>query len=321
MRLVLGLDGGQTTTVAVLADETGRLLGAGAGGPANHIHEAGGIQRVQRSLADAIPGATSAAGLPNARIAAAYLGITGGSPEMESICRPVVTAESVILGHDSRIALWSVTLGMPGVTVIGGTGSVAYGVNARGESALVGGWGYLMGDEGSGYWIALKALNACTRAADGRARSTAMEEAILAHLGAADLRDAHRKIYSGALSRPDIASVASVLPKVAARGDAAAQRILREAGVELGLLACAALRALGMTSDSPEVGYVFWGGGGGLWTSWGGWGAARPGAPPSCLREFQPPPRRSFSQSSPSPSLSPNQSWTGCRLHWPPSRI
>src|SRR5690349_11265214 len=103
MRYVIGIDGGQTSTTAVLADETGRLLGVGHGGPANHIHEPGGVERVRRSLKDAIHDARASAGLPDAPIACAYLGMTGGSAEMEEVCRPVVDAERMVLGHDSLI--------------------------------------------------------------------------------------------------------------------------------------------------------------------------------------------------------------------------
>src|SRR5690348_11120923 len=71
MRYVLGVDGGQTSTTAVIADETGCLLGIGHGGPANHIHEPGGVERIRRSLSDAIRGAVTMADLENARIAAA----------------------------------------------------------------------------------------------------------------------------------------------------------------------------------------------------------------------------------------------------------
>src|SRR5579859_4095928 len=166
MRYVIGVDGGQTSTTAVIADETGCLLGIGRGGPANHIHESGGVERVRRSLSDALREAIVMADLQNARIAAACLGMTGSSDEMEGICAPVVPSDHLIFGHDTRIALYSVTFGRPGVVIIAGTGAAAYGVNARGEQVLAGGWGHVMGDEGSGYWIAVCALNACCRAGD-----------------------------------------------------------------------------------------------------------------------------------------------------------
>ncbi|CCW34517.1 predicted N-acetylglucosamine kinase [Chthonomonas calidirosea] len=256
MRLVLGVDGGQTRTLAVIADEVGNLLGFGIGGPANHIHEPGGIERVQRSLIDAIHGAFHNAGLPYSRCAAACLGMTGSSAAMEAICTPLVPAEQILFGHDTRIAFYSVTFGSPGVVVIGGTGSVAYGVNSRGDQALVGGWGYLMGDEGSGYWIALKALNACCRAADGILPPTLLQPLILSRLELENLKQLHTLLYSGKLSRPDIAALSEVVGAAAAQGDAVAQKILHEAGRELALLAATAIRRLGMEKQEVLVGTV-----------------------------------------------------------------
>src|SRR5579862_5542857 len=118
MRYVIGVDGGQTSTTAVIADETGCLLGIGHGGPANHIHESGGVERVRRSLSDALREAIVMADLQNARISAACLGMTGSSDEMEGICAPVVPTDHLIFGHDTLIALYSVTFGRPGVVII-----------------------------------------------------------------------------------------------------------------------------------------------------------------------------------------------------------
>src|SRR5437867_9219076 len=101
MRHVLGIDGGQTSTVAVIADERGRLVGIGRGGPADHIHEPGGIERIRRSLKDAITEARANAGDSKLLLEAAYLGMTGGSEEMRAVCEPVVPAKRMTLGHDS----------------------------------------------------------------------------------------------------------------------------------------------------------------------------------------------------------------------------
>lgn len=254
MRYVIGVDGGQTSTTAVVADERGRLRGVGYGGPANHIHEPGGVARIQQSLADAIAGARASAGLPDAPLACACLGMTGTSPHLEEVCRPAVPAERMVLGHDSLIALYSVTFGGPGVVVIGGTGSVGFGRDSRGRTAKVGGWGYLMGDEGSGYWIALQALSAVTRAADGRAPRTAIARRLLEQLSLSSLAELHRLLYAGSLSRPDIASLSQSVSRAAEEGDRIAQSILRDAGRELGRLAVGVLRALKMRRETVEVG-------------------------------------------------------------------
>lgn len=256
MRYVLGVDGGQTSTTAVLADETGCLLGIGHGGPANHIHESGGVERVRHSLREAIRGAVSMADLENARIAAACLGMSGGTEVMEGVCVPVVPADQLIFGADTRIALYSVTLGQPGVVVIAGTGAAAYGVNADGKQAWAGGWGYLLGDEGSGYWIAVRALNACCRANDGIGPQTQLLPAMLQHFEAPDLKPIHRRIYSGEMARPDLAALAEVVSRTAAEGDAIARRILRDAGKELALIVNAVLIPLSLAQEPVTVGTV-----------------------------------------------------------------
>jgi N-acetylglucosamine kinase-like BadF-type ATPase len=256
MRYVIGVDGGQTSTTAVIADETGCLLGIGQGGPANHIHEPGGVERVRRAVTDAIRGAVTMADLENARIAAACLGMTGGSAAMEAVCAPVVPADQMILAQDTRIALYSVTFGRPGAVVIAGTGASAYGRNRQDEEALAGGWGYLLGDEGSGYWIALRALNACCRAADGIGPTTQLLPLLLQHLEAPDLQSIHKQVYSGKMARPDIAALSAVVGRAAAQGDSTARRILHDAGKELALIGTAVLRKLRWEQEPVMVGTV-----------------------------------------------------------------
>jgi N-acetylglucosamine kinase-like BadF-type ATPase len=256
MRYVIGVDGGQTSTTAVIADETGCLLGIGHGGPANHIHEPGGVERVQRSLADAIRGAIFMADLQNARIASACLGMTGSSQQMETICAPIVPTEQLIFGHDTRIALYSVTFGRPGVVIIAGTGAAAYGVNSYGEQAQAGGWGYLLGDEGSGYWIAVRALNACCRATDGIEPPTQLLALLLRHLELEDLKQIHARVYSGQMARPDLAALAEIVSRAAAQGDATARMILREAGKELALAVNAVLQRLHIEDQPVTIGTV-----------------------------------------------------------------
>ncbi len=256
MRYVIGVDGGQTSTTAVIADETGCLLGIGHGGPANHIHEPGGVERVRRSLSDAVREAIVTADLQNARIAAACLGMTGSSDEMERICAPVVPTDHLIFGQDTRIALYSVTFGRSGVVIIAGTGAAAYGVSPQGGQAHSGGWGHMLGDEGSGYWIAVRALNACCRACDGIDPPTQMLPLLLKRLEATDLKEVHALIYGGRLPRPDLAALAETVALAAAQGDATARRILREAGKELAVCVIAVIRKLQMQQEPALVGTV-----------------------------------------------------------------
>jgi N-acetylglucosamine kinase-like BadF-type ATPase len=259
MRYVLGVDGGQTSTAAALLDETGNLLGVGAGGAANHIYETGGVERVRQSLWDALTSAKREARLPEIHLACAYLGMTGGSEEMAAVAQPVFAdaAEQMILGHDSLIALYSVTLGSPGVVVIGGTGSVGFGRDATGTTVRKGGWGHLMGDEGSGYAVALRALNAVVLAEDGFGEATCLLDCLCRQLEIpVSLSALHRAVYSDRLTRPDLAALATAVSRAAERSDRVAQQILTQAGNDLGRLAVGVLRELSPPASEAVVGTV-----------------------------------------------------------------
>src|SRR5690606_10986978 len=130
---------------------------------------------------------------------------------------------------DVEIALTGAHGERRGILILAGTGSVAYGVNAAGESAQVGGWGYLLGGEGSGHWIGMKALQAVVRAADGRAAPTALTDAVLRTLDLKTPRDLIQWIYTPESAAPRTRAVAQLAPLVlAAADDDAAAAILAE---------------------------------------------------------------------------------------------
>ena len=152
------------------------------------------------------------------------------------------------------IALYSVTFGKPGVVVVGGTESAGFGRDAQGRTARTGGWGFVFGDEGSGCWIAVRALNACGRAADGLGPKTSLLEYLLRALKVWTLTDIHRLVYSGALGRPGIAALASAVHEAAVKRDEVARQILQDAGEELGQLAAGVIRGLKCQNDHVTVG-------------------------------------------------------------------
>ncbi len=257
--LVLGMDGGQTSTTAAVCDLSGRLLGVGRAGPANHVWEPGGVRRARGAVRVSAAAALRAARLPRHTVFdAAFLGITGAKADgrTERAIRNCVRAKRVRIANDDVNALASVTAGKPGVVVIAGTGTIAYGENARGRSESASGWGFLLGDEGAAFWIARKAIAAACRAYDGREDETALTGMILAEAGARDLWDLHFLIYSEKLSRSDMANLARVVPTAAAEGDRAARSILYQAGRKLGLAAGTVARRLGMHRGRPTVGMV-----------------------------------------------------------------
>jgi N-acetylglucosamine kinase-like BadF-type ATPase len=254
--LVLGIDGGQTTTTAAICDLSGRLLGVGRAGPANHVWEPGGVARAQRAVKTAVAQAWREAALRPVRFQAAFLGMTGGDQRTTRAIRRCIAADRFQLENDALSALACVTGGKPGVVVIAGTGTITYGMNARGDTAKASGWGYLLGDEGGGFWIARQAVAAACRAYDGRAPETALAPLLLKAAGVGGLWDLHGLIYSGRMSRAGMAALAEVVSEAARAGDAAARRILAEAGKELGLSAAVVIDRLGMQRGRVIVGMV-----------------------------------------------------------------
>jgi glucosamine kinase len=250
MRYVVGVDGGQSSTLAVLISEDGTILGIGRAGPANHIHEPGGPGRRRRALAEAVDGALATAGLTRGAVTAACCGMTGSTALVTEILQDALGVEMARAERDVVTAWAGGTAAQPGVVVISGTGSAAYGVNAADDAVEAGGWGYLMGDEGSGYDLGVRALRAATNAADRSGPATSLEQAIPAHFGAADLWALHPRIYSGELGRPQIAEIATVVGITAHGGDAPSLQILIAAAEALANLPIAVLERLGAL-DQP----------------------------------------------------------------------
>jgi len=157
---VLGIDAGGTKTVCLLADERGSILSGGRGAGAN-LHAAG-AQAVEQVLRDVMSEAIGDRAIVPAAIC---LGIAGVDREDEArivrdLMRRIAPQSRVLVVNDALIALVAGARDAPGIVIIAGTGSIAYGRNAAGDAARAGGRGHMIGDEGSGYWIGREALAA-----------------------------------------------------------------------------------------------------------------------------------------------------------------
>src|SRR5262249_43297302 len=137
-----------------------------------------------------------------------------------------------------------------GIVIIAGTGSIVYGRNAAGEAARAGGWGHMIGDEGSGYWIGREALAAVMRAGDGRGPATDLTAEILSHFAGDDLSRLPRIVYDRGTPRAAVAEVGPIVQRMADAGDAVATRILERAADELVLAAESVASRLEMRGDA-----------------------------------------------------------------------
>ena len=256
--LFIGVDGGQSTTLTVLADGQGSIMSSAVTGPCNHIHEPGGLERQYRALRQGYDAVFAGIGRPVGRVRGVYLGLTGSGhkPTVES----VYEADSITVASDLITALSGAIPDMQGVIVIAGTGSAAYGQNPDGRTAVAGGHGFYAGDEGSAADIARLAFRAVFQSKDGRGPSTTLTRRLLDYYDCADLPAMRKRIY-GDLSRDQLAKAAGVVGQAAAEdGDAVAISLLEHAGLELGRLVAASLRQLDWL-DSPvpvaPIGGVF----------------------------------------------------------------
>ncbi len=237
--LLLGIDGGGTKTVAWIApldDDTNTVvLGRGEAGPGNP--RSAGFEATEINILAAIAGAFADANLPPSTAVAACFGLAGAGRHIEQ--NRLVEwatlhgiAQSVRVTSDAEPVIAAASPDDCGIALICGTGSLAWGRNAAGQIARAGGWGYLMGDEGSAYAIALAGLKAISRAADGRGPSTAIREPMLAELHVQWPDDFIDQVYSPHTTRQRLASLAKIVFDVAP-ADPVAQAIIAAAAADL----------------------------------------------------------------------------------------
>jgi N-acetylglucosamine kinase-like BadF-type ATPase len=253
-KFVIAVDGGQSSTLALIATLEGQIIGAGFAGPSNHVHEPGGVERLRKALYQSISECIRNAQQSTENIASLCLGMTGGAELAFDMVQPHFPQARLQSYDDSVTALAGASIAQSGVVVIAGTGAVAYGQLADGRSAKAGGWGYIMGDEGSGYDIGRSALVAASQAADGRSEQpTQLLHSIPAFFGIADLKAVHTAIYGGQITRPQIARLTVPVVAAAEAGDAVAKRLLDSAGQQLALSALAVVDQLGMIQTGLDV--------------------------------------------------------------------
>lgn len=254
MALFLGVDGGQSSTTALIGDERGRILGRGVGGPCNHVGKAEGRARFQGAMRKCLGDAAAEAGLDAAALTfdVVCMGFSGGAEDKEEYLRETVSAGKYLLTTDAWIALTGATGGAPGVMTISGTGSIALGRNAAGKTQRVGGWGYVFGDEGSGFDLTRQAIRAALRFEEGWGPPTALHATLLEACQAPDANTLMHWFYTDAWPRSRVASLSRLVDETAREGDAAALEILRNAAQQLATMASVVRGSL-FGSDEPAV--------------------------------------------------------------------
>jgi glucosamine kinase len=247
---VLGIDAGGTKTLCLLADANGQIV-AEARGPGANLHVAGEAG-VEATLRDVI---TRTIGDRDITPAAICIGIAGVDRDDEerairAIVHAICPGARILVVNDALIALVAGAHDAPGIVIIAGTGSITYGRNRAGEAARAGGWGHMVGDEGSGYWIGREAVAAVMRASDGRGPATRLTAEILTHFGVADVSRLPRIVYDRDVPRVNVAALGPIVQRVAEGGDAVARRILDRGAEELVIAARSVATRLEMRGET-----------------------------------------------------------------------
>lgn len=250
----LGIDGGGTRTRAVLVDAAGEIGGWTMAGCGNfQVVGLRGLESLLRGLIYELGDPAK-----DGRVSLC-LGLAGaGRPDEQAAIAALVRARGwtdlVCVVSDARVALEGAHGGEAGLIVISGTGSIVLGKNSVGKEARAGGWGALLGDEGSGYSIGLEALRAVFKARDGWGKDTSLNDELRRELGLGNWDEAVQKVYGGEIDRERIAGLGPFVFAAARRGDGVAQQIVESAGTALGHQIGAVARRLEMTGGVALAG-------------------------------------------------------------------
>jgi glucosamine kinase len=246
---ILGVDGGATKTLAAVLDMEGGVLHLGHGGPSNE--DAVGTRRAVKALLDAADQALARAGISEEDLSAGVLAVAGTDTDSIGGHLREMRTEDWILVNDV-VGAWAAATGAhPGVGVISGTGSNVFGVGPDGRSWRAGGWGHLLGDEGSGYWLGARSLKAALHDRDGSGPPTALSEASLRFFGAPTVEALAASVYTTPLTKGEVAAFAIETARLAAEGDTVARDLYGLAATELGAQVRTVIGRTGLTGSFP----------------------------------------------------------------------
>lgn len=246
-RWIMGVDGGGTKTLAAMLDVQERCVHLGHGGPSNP--DSAGVPAAGEALIEAAAGAASAAGIELDVVGAAVLALAG--TDTESVDRHVhETAPASWIVVNDVVGAWAAATGAaPGLAVISGTGSNVFGVGPDGRSWRAGGWGHVLGDEGSGYWIGMRSLSAALHDRDGSGPRTGLGDAALEFFGVGSVQELVGLVYGKPLGKSEIAAFGVRSAELAHSGDRIALGIYRAAASELGAQIRAVIEHAGLAGE------------------------------------------------------------------------
>ena len=258
-RYVLGLDGGGTKTVAVLVEDSGRVLARAQGDSSNY--QVIGGEKLGQVIRDVTEEILHQANLKGQQLDHLYAGLAGaGRPADREAIHSIITrqnlARTVTVDTDAAAALSGAFAGGPGIIVISGTGAICFGKSSSDVVYRCGGWGYLLGDEGSGYYIGQQAIMAALKDLDGRGMATSLRAMIEQKYSLSSIDLIISQIYSGKIDRSEIAGLTPAVFAEYEKGDNASQIIIETAGCEIGKIVAAVSRRMGLAGEQAQVALI-----------------------------------------------------------------
>ncbi len=245
-RYILGVDGGATKTLAAVIDLQSSTLHLAHGGPSNE--DAVGAHAAVEALLETADDAIARAGIAREDLAVAVLAVAGTDTDaVATHVRAARTGNWIVV--NDVVGAWATATGAgPGLATISGTGSNVFGVGPDGRPWRAGGWGHLLGDEGSGYWLGVQSIKAALRDREASGPETALSDAAPVFFGEPSVEAVASLVYSKPLTKGEIAAFAVETAKLAEQGDAVARELYDHAARELGQQTAAVIRMTGLGS-------------------------------------------------------------------------
>ncbi|HDP99843.1 MAG TPA: hypothetical protein ENN22_11760 [bacterium] len=256
---VIGADGGGTKTELVLVDVTGNLVSKTRVASTNY--QAMGGQKVRQELLTGIGRLLKKSNIPASKIDHLFFGLAGAGrkrdqEEVRALFNDTEYKGKITVESDAIIALEGAFATEPGIIIISGTGAICFGKNEEGRVVRSGGWGYLLGDEGSGYSIGRSAIVAALQDFDGRGEKTELRQRITQNFNLNSIDEIIPLVYQNKIDRVKIANLAPLVFELAQRGDAKSEEIVRNTGRDLGLLAKAVAQKLNFAGEEIKVALI-----------------------------------------------------------------
>lgn len=251
-KIFLGIDGGGSKTTAVVFSSNGNFLGEVCGESINYYSV--GLEKAREALADIINK------LPEKEFDCVVIGMSAlaeraNKEETERFCNGIIKCDKIIMDSDLYVALEAMKVQGECAVIISGTGSMAICRNANGEISHAGGFGYILGDEGSGYSIALNSIKAAIRASEGCIPTTMLTKKCLEYFGINNVSELIDLYYEKGVSRKKTAAFAKETLLCAKNGDCTANNILKDEALALSQTALSLIK-----DKNPAIPIGLWGG-------------------------------------------------------------